>query len=212
MGIEPDVSSIVPSRGCHVPARPLLGGVPSARFPRFLAPSARSDSSSPIPPRFVAFAWRYLPQFSGRRRRGLPSSSVTPMRTCPGSSTPAEPREQDLRDRQSLRVAPPVLPSGLTVSSASTTSIFRGPIPRPARSLSTLRGHGRPYASRRPRKTRFRLAVLPWPGGIPPAGSRNQVSDHVGSTWLPPGRGFSWRTVRNRSALRDQRAGYARSP
>jgi hypothetical protein len=36
--------------------RPLLRGVPSGRFPRFMAPSARSDSSSPIPPRFVAFA------------------------------------------------------------------------------------------------------------------------------------------------------------
>jgi hypothetical protein len=56
--------------------------------------------------------------------------------TCPGSSTPVEPREQDLRDRQSLRVAPPVLPSEPTVSSASTTFTFRGPIPQPACSLS----------------------------------------------------------------------------
>jgi hypothetical protein len=66
---------------------------------------------------------------------------------CSGSSTPAEPREQDLRDRQSLRVAPPVLPSEPSVSSASTTLTFRGPIPQPAPSLSTLRGHGRPCAS-----------------------------------------------------------------
>jgi len=85
---------------------------------------------------------------------------------CPGSSTPVEPQEQDLRDRQSLRVAPPVLPSEPSVSSASTTFTFRGPIPQPARSLSTLRGHGRPCAARRPRKTRFRLAVLPSPGGV----------------------------------------------
>src|SRR5580658_9489213 len=59
IGTEPRVSSIFPSHGCHVPARPSLHGVPSARFPRFLATTTRSDSSSPIPPRFVAFAWRY---------------------------------------------------------------------------------------------------------------------------------------------------------
>jgi hypothetical protein len=31
--------------------------------------------------------------------------------------------------------------------------------------IPSLRGHGHPCVSLRPRKTRFRLAVLPWPGG-----------------------------------------------
>jgi hypothetical protein len=188
IGTEPDVSSIFPSHG-SVSRRALrstgsLGSVPPRR--RYYD-ALRLLAAHPTALRCLRLA--VPPQFSSRRRRGLPSSSATLMRACPGSSTPAEPREQDLRDWPSLRIAPPVLPSGSTASSASTTWKFRGPIPQPTRSLSTLRGHGRPCTSLRPRKTRFRLAVLPWPDGLQPAGSRYQVSARVGLTWLPPGRG-----------------------
>src|SRR3989304_1003367 len=42
------------------------------------------------------------------------------------------------------------------MASASAACFSRGSITRPAHSLSTLRGHGRPYF---PRKTRFRLVI-----------------------------------------------------
>jgi hypothetical protein len=58
--------------------------------------------------------------------------------TCPGSTTPVEPLKQ-ASGTMSLRLASPVLPSTLADASASTTSFFRDPIPRPACSLSTLR-------------------------------------------------------------------------
>jgi len=142
-----------------------------------------------------------LPSLDGTAAIQRPETARSPKflddlsRTCPGSSTPAEPREQDLRDWPSLRIAPPVLPSEPSVSSASATWTFRGPFPQPARSLSTLRGHGHPCASLQPRKTRFRLAVLPWPGGSPyPLGRATRFQLVLGLHGLPPGRGFSWRT------------------
>jgi hypothetical protein len=86
---------------------------PSGRFPRVNGSMRRSDSPSPVPPHFVAFAWRYpgctrssLPRPPGapaaslelvtrcsrrdlpRRRRGLPGSWRTPV-SVPCSSTPA---------------------------------------------------------------------------------------------------------------------------
>jgi hypothetical protein len=175
MGVEPDVSFIVPSRGAMsrralrsagslrlgLPASSLLGAL------RLLPPVA---------PRFVAFARTLPPQFSGRRRPGLPSSSATLTRTCPGSSTPVKPREQDLRDWLSLRIAPLVLPFGPSVSSASTTPHFgadsaaralavydswsRSPVCFSTTTQDSLPAGGPALAGR----------------GLSPAGSRNQRS------------------------------------
>ena len=41
-----------------------------------------------------------------------------------------------------------------------------------------------------PRKTRFRLAALPWPGGSSTRWVALQVSALLWLTWLPPGRGL----------------------
>jgi hypothetical protein len=43
---------------------------PEGRFPRFKGTTRRSDSPPPLPPRFVAFTWRYL----GCTRVSLPAS------------------------------------------------------------------------------------------------------------------------------------------
>jgi hypothetical protein len=100
-------------------------------------------------------------------RNGAPGAAWWAKGAKNSYSPTAEPREQDLRDWPSLRIVPPVLPSEPLASSASATWTFRGPFPQPAHSLSTLRGHGHPCDSLQPRKTRFRLAVLPSPGGTP---------------------------------------------
>ena len=49
----------------HLSASPSLHGVSWTRFPRFAGTMRRSDSSPPIPPRFVAFARRYHPSTCG---------------------------------------------------------------------------------------------------------------------------------------------------
>ena len=122
---------------------------------------------------------------------GTPKFLGDPRHACSGSSTPVESREQ-ASGTMSLRVAPSMLPSELTASSASTTWIFRGPIPQPACSLSTLRDSGRP-------EHRARLASDWRPclgrAGVQPAGSLHQVSALCGLTWHPPDRSFAWRTV-----------------
>ena len=127
------------------------------------------------------------------------------VRTCPGSSTPAEPREQDLRDRQSLRIAPPVLPSETTDSSASTTDLS-GPNSA-AHALAVYASWSRSPVCFLNDHARLASGWRSCLGrtGFLPAGSRNQVSARVGSTWLPPGRGFSWRTVANANGFRRAR-------
>src|SRR6516162_6785722 len=52
------------------PGAPFPRRGPSGRFPRVIGSMGRSDSPPPVPPRFVAFAWRYL----GRTRISLPPS------------------------------------------------------------------------------------------------------------------------------------------
>jgi hypothetical protein len=67
-----------------------------------------------------------------------------------------------------------ILPSAVSTASALTTHSFRGSITRPARSLSTLRGHGHPCAALRPRKTRFRLVAYLGRTGLVAARSPEQ--------------------------------------
>jgi hypothetical protein len=172
MDVEHGVSSIVPSRS-SVFRRALcstgsLGSVPplhrSIGALRLLAayPASLRCLRSAVPP-----------QFNSRRRRGLPSSSAILATRAPALRPRWNRQEQDLRDLASLRFAPSMLPSAPSVASASTTWIFRGPIPQPVCSLSTLRDPGCP---RSPRKTRFRLAVLPCRAGVRPAGLHYKVS------------------------------------
>ena len=117
---------------------------------------ARSDFPT-SPRRSLALAPRFR---QIRRRRDLPCSSATLAMRAP-ALRPRRNRWSRPPGFESLRFAPPMLPSELADSSASVTSFFRGPIPRPACSLSTLRSR----RHRRPRKTRSWLAALPWPGG-----------------------------------------------
>src|SRR4051794_18523295 len=56
------------------PGTPFPRRGPSGRFPRVVGTMRRSDSPSPVPPRFVAFAWRY----PGRTRVSLPRSPGAP--------------------------------------------------------------------------------------------------------------------------------------
>jgi len=76
MGSGPGVPGIVPSSGLMarhlLPSAGSLGSVPpaSAVHPR------RSDSPSPVPPRFVAFAWRYPGRTCGSLPRPPGASAV----------------------------------------------------------------------------------------------------------------------------------------
>jgi hypothetical protein len=89
-----------------------LQRLPRVGFPPSQVLSRGSDSSSSLPPHFVAFAWRYLtcalspvlpaaqgrfrlqrgsfprPVLLARRRRALPGSWETPVPTCHRSWTP----------------------------------------------------------------------------------------------------------------------------
>ena len=160
MEIEPSVSAIVPSSGsvsrCALCSAGSLGSVPLLR-------RSYGALRRPAPPlRSLALALavaRHLPA----QKTGPPKFLDDPRHACPGSSTPAKPPEQ-ASGTVSLRFAPSAWPSEPSASSAFATSTFRGPIPQPTCSLFTLRDPGCP---RSPRKTRFRLAALPWPGGSP---------------------------------------------
>ena len=75
-----------------------------------------------------------------------------------------------------LLVGATMLSSAFHTASTPTTTSFRGSITRPARSLSTLRSHGHPSTSERPRKTRFRLVAHLGRAGFEPAGFHREVS------------------------------------
>ena len=70
---------------CHLPVPPSLHGVSWAQFPRFGGTMRHSDSSPPIPPRFVAFARRYHPSTCGSLRRtpGATSTASGLVSRCP---------------------------------------------------------------------------------------------------------------------------------
>ena len=63
------VLAVFPSNGATCRCPPSLHGVSWAQFPRFGGTMRHSDSSPPIPPRFVAFARRYHPSTCGSLRR-----------------------------------------------------------------------------------------------------------------------------------------------
>ena len=105
-------------------APPFARRGPSGRFPRVVARTAALRLLTAHRAALRCLRARATAAIQQPETMRSPKFLGHPLvRTCPGSSTPAEPREQDLRDRQSLRIAPPVLPSETTDSSASTTDL-----------------------------------------------------------------------------------------
>ncbi len=74
----------------HIPVPPSLHRVPWARFPGFRGTTRHSDSLPPLPPHFVAFAWRYR----SPRRSFAPSGQATRAARGPGVWSPV-PRPAD---------------------------------------------------------------------------------------------------------------------
>jgi hypothetical protein len=196
MGNEPDVSSIFPSPG-SMSRRALRStgslrtGSPASSLLR-RAPTSRRPAPAHLRLRFAVPSRR-------RSERDLPSSSATLATRAPA----LRPR-QTLRSRTSgtgrpyvslLRYGLPCLPSRRLPPLLS----FRGPIPQPACSLSTLRGPGYP------RTTQDSLpaggpALAGW--GLNPLGrsTRFQLMRAYMASSLSR---LSWRTVdRERAARR----------
>ena len=84
-GTQPRCVGRLSLQRCHLPVPPSLHGVSWAQFPRFGGTMRHSDSSPPIPPRFVAFARRYHPSTCGSLRRtpGATSTASGLVSRCP---------------------------------------------------------------------------------------------------------------------------------
>jgi hypothetical protein len=154
MSVELDVSAIVPSFGSTSSVPPFAPLAPSGWFANFSAPTAALRLSA-SPPRSRAALRSVVPPRGGEA--GAPKFLGDPRHTCPGHR-PRWSLPEQASAASPLRLALSVLPSEPSDSSASTNPVFRGPTPQPACSLSTLRV-GRYFRSR---KTRFRLAALPY--------------------------------------------------
>ena len=107
----------------------------------------------------------------------------------PRASIPAEPRGRP-SGTTPLPLASLMLPSTVSNASASATASFRDSVPRPAHSLSTLRGHGYPCASYDHARLASRWRPCLGGTGVQPAGLRTRFRYVFGFTWHPPGRGF----------------------
>jgi hypothetical protein len=136
---------------------------PSGRFPRVIGSTGRSDSPPPVPPRFVAFAWRY----PGHTRCSLPrppgvaghgpgvGHPVLPPGNCRedggASQVPGGPvcERAPLSDPGGTACARPLRRRDAAFRHFKNVGsreeiTFRGSITRPAHSLSTLRSPGHP--------------------------------------------------------------------
>jgi len=135
---------------------------PSGRFPHLTGNMRRSDSLPPLPPHFVAFAWRY----HGCTRVSFPWSPGAPTTSLelvtrylpPGSAVEATgpPRFLEnpcgrvlLSDPGGIASARPLRRRDAAFRRFKNVGshediTFRGSITRPAHSLSTLRSPGRP--------------------------------------------------------------------
>lgn len=173
-----------PRSGPRTRCRPLLSRVPRVGSPTSQLLLRHSDFP---PPRLA-----HLRSLSGsvlrRRGRDLPSSSAT-LATHAPDFDPGGADEADLRGGPPLRFASPMLPSTPSSASASTTSPFRDSIPRPACSLSTLRGHGCPSLLTTTQDS-LPAGGPPWLGGIPTRWVAHQVSSRVWFHMIPPERGL----------------------
>ena len=167
--------------------------------------SADSDFSTPVPPHFVSFAWRYhaaalfAPAGVGRspgrdcclsrpsvphlrwRRRDLPGSWATPA-CMPRSPTPAEPHAPD-------HLGAAMVPSALVTASASAMfTDFVAQSRSLQGSLCTLRSRGHP------RSTQHSVPA----GRSTLAGQDSHLLGRIEgfchvTTCLPPSPSFAWR-------------------
>lgn len=152
---ELDVSPIVPPHGSDSPAPSFarqgpVGSVPPRPCSYDGAPTSRPPAA------LLTFVRPFRPC---RRRRDLPGSWAA-LAYVPWPLTPVEPHAEVPGSCPAFDM--PVSPSAITTTSASTTSIFRGSIPRPIRPLSTLRAHGRPCTAHE----HARLASAPATSGL----------------------------------------------
>ena len=182
MGLEPWVSSIVPSFRSISRCRPLLGRVPLESVP-LLHRSYCGTPTSRRPTRSLALATSFRDSRHGAN--GTSQVPRQPFPCVPWSHAPADPPAQGFRGRQPLRFAPSASPSDLTASSASATSPISEPSPRPTCSLSTLRRAGCPVAA----QDSLPADSLVLTGrDSNPLDCAAQFRHVVGFTWLPPGR------------------------
>ncbi len=96
-----------------------------ARFPRFLSTMRRSDSSPPLPPRFVAFARRYHPSTCGLLRRTPGATSTASGRWSAGARFPAVFKMETTR--------PPGFPGNPHARMPRASTPARSLLPRPLR-------------------------------------------------------------------------------
>ena len=153
------------------PVPPFAPRGPSGRFPHFLTPTAALRLPNAPAPLALRSARRFClstrtsgpPRFLGNPPVHAPL--LDPGRiSAPGHSGRA------------LLLGEAMMPSASVTASAPAACVFRGSITRPAHLLSTLRSHGYPSPSLRPRKTRFRLVALLGRAGFEPAGFLREVS------------------------------------
>lgn len=215
---EPRVSPIVPSYGPPSRCRPLLGRVPRVGSPTSLLVLRHSDSSPPIPPRFVVlrsavppvcsvfvspmgtsttpiglgFVRVARPALRGKRR-GLPGSWMALVHVR-RSQTPVEEESQDPGLLLPCVSAPFFRLPCDSPRRPPQQCGFRGSMSPPMHSLSTLRSCPRG-------QTHARLASGWWSSPLPVGtfthGPCRKVS---GATFHPPFPGLSWR--KNQAASR----------
>ena len=170
-----------------------------------------SNEGASVSPRFVAFAWRYL---------ACAASSLSPTSDAPPASLGFDLRSPDRLSREEALRSPRFLGEPLCVHALlfdpdgisepghpaprcclpngqrrrlPQRSNSRGSIPRPARSLCTLRSEDR---SSTPQHS-VPAGGPPLPGGVGyPLGSPRRVSAVIHPAWRPPFPGFSWRNDR----------------
>ncbi len=187
-------------RWSRVPAPPFARWGPLGRLPHVIAPTAalRLLAAHPAALRFLRLA--VPPQFSGRRRRGLPSSSATLVRRVlrffdPGGASGAAPPGP---------AVPTCRSSGVAFRAYCLVGLHDFDISGPDSAARVLAVYvvtvARVLAHDHARLASGWRSCLRR-AGLLPAGSRNQVSAHAGSTWLPPGRSFAWRTVSHRNGI-----------
>jgi hypothetical protein len=195
----PSFPRTVPCSGAHFPPRG-----PSGWFPRFTGTVKHSDFLPPFPRRFVAFASRYrrcalgsLPPMQGAASAGRGLFTGLPKT---GSSTEATGAPRFLED-PIVYMPCSQTPAGPRRSATTALRCCLPPYARrrlPRQLYFVAQSHGLHTRCLRfagwitppPRKTRFRLAGLPFPGGTRyPLGpnERFQITP-------PPLPGFAWRT------------------
>jgi hypothetical protein len=201
---------VVPSSSPVTRRPPSLHGVPRGGSPASSVLRRRSDSHSPFPLRFVAFARRYRggvrPSLSRVAGLPAPASLDSLIAGCPSGLTPR--RRLGLPGSWMDPCAPAPLsdPGGISTpgpyrrldaaackvtTQAPSSRNFRGSIPRLTHSLSTLRRAQSPAPH-------ARLASGWWPACAGQVshllGPLRKVSKMATSS-LPPSPGFAWRNT-----------------